>query len=138
MYRIAAVGLIALLSVSCTNDVECDLCGNWKSNAELTISGMEASTKLTDRQRKLFRSNFYGQLVVETTATQSRAYFPDENPDKVTWGPWKVLSKDKNRFITSTKMPNSDTWIEHTIVNHGNCYEVIRNHLGFSEWFCRK
>ena len=138
MNKVTAVLVIFLLPVSCTNNVECDLCGEWKSNAELTLPEMEASTKLTDKQRNLFRSNFYGKLVVETNETMSRGYFPDENPNEVTWGPWKVLSKDKNRIITSTQLPNSETWMEHTIVTHGKCYEVVQENLGFSEWFCRK
>lgn len=108
------------------------------SRMRATLPEMEASTKLTDKQRNLFRSNFYGQLVVETTATESRAYFPDENPSEVSWEPWKVLSKSGNRIVTTGKVPNSDKWIEHTVITHGDCYEVKQEHLGFSEWFCRK
>src|SRR5688500_1296469 len=126
-----ALAIMAALP-SCAEQ-SCDLCGRWRSNAERTLPVMEASSILSDKQRRLFRSNFYGQLVVETREKDSRSYFPDQFPKSVAWEPWQLVSRSGN-LLTVTYSLGGDTVVREIQLD-GDCYRVSQPNLGFGEWF---
>jgi hypothetical protein len=128
-----ALTLVAALS-SCVGQ-ECELCGRWQSNAELTLAEMEKSSVLSVKQRQLFRTNFYGRLIVETRETDSRAYFSGESPDSAKWESWQVVSRSGNTLVI--KLPIGDELVTRSITFDGECYRVDQPNLGFGEWFCR-
>ena len=114
----------------------CDMCGRWQSNADRTLAEMEMSPLLSDKQRRFFRNNFYGRLIVEIRETHSRAYFPDEFSESVAaWEPWQEISRSGDS-VTVKETIAGETLIR-SVTLHGNCYRVDQPNLGFGEWFCR-
>ena len=135
MRRIPIVLTIAVALSSCA-DQSCELCGRWRSNAELTLPEMEKSPLLSEKQRQFFRDDFYGQLVVETRKKDSRAYFPDQSPESVAWEPWQLVSRSGNALTVRYSMGGDPVVRE--IKLDGDCYQVLQPNLGFGEWFCRE
>lgn len=128
-----SLAIIVALS-SCARE-ECELCGHWRSNAERTLSEMEKSPLLSDKQRQLFRNDFYGRLIVETRKADSRAYFPDQAAESVDWSPWQVVSHSGNS-MTIRESIDGETVLR-SITLDGDCYRVDQPNLGFGEWFCK-
>lgn len=126
--------MIAAALTSCA-DQPCELCGRWRSNAERTLPEMEKSPLLSEKQRRLFRNDFYGKLIVETRADSFRTYFPDQSPDSVAWQPWQFVSRSGNALTARYFLDGNS--VERTIRLEGDCYQVLQPHLGFSEWFCK-
>jgi len=90
---------------------------------------------LSDKQRQLFRNNFYGRLIVETRESDMRAYFPDESADSVIWEPWQEVSRSGDSV--AIKVVIGGETVIRSITLHDNCYRVDQPNLGFGEWFCR-
>lgn len=128
-----ALTIVALLS-GCTKQ-ECELCGHWRSDAERTLTEMEKSSVLSDKQRRFFRNDFYGHLIVETRENDGRAYFPDQAPDSVPWEPWEVVMRSDESLTVRYSMGGKT--FERSIMIDEDCYRVEQPELGFGEWFCR-
>ncbi len=97
---------------------------------------MEQSALLTEEQRRLFRNDFFGRLVVETKPDFSKAFFADENPDAVEWGAWEILTQEGRSLTIRYKL--EDEWLVRSVRVEGDCYRVEQPHLGFGEWFCKE
>ena len=113
----------------------CELCGRWRSDAARTLPEMEKSVRLTEKQRLLFRNDFFGKLVEETREKYLRAYFPDQSPESVAWEPWQVVSRKGAVFQVSHLVAGE--LVQREVRLDGNCYRVLIPELGFGEWFCR-
>jgi len=118
----------------CANS-PCDLCGEWRSNADLTLDEMARSDKLSDKQRRFFSDNFFGRLTVETRESSSRAYFPDDDLSSISWEPSEVILKRGNSLLVKERLGGKT--IVRSVLLRGDCYRVDQPDLGFGEWFCR-
>lgn len=130
------IALAIVAAVPSCAEQSCELCGRWRSNAERTLPEMEKSSILSDKQRRLFRNNFYGQLVVETREKDSRAYFFDQSPESVAWEPWQLIARSGNSLTVRHSL-GGDTVVREIQLD-GDCYRVSQPNLGFGEWFCRE
>ena len=129
-----ALAMAALIS-GCANRV-CDLCGHWRSNAELTLAEMEKTPDLSEKKRQFFRNGFYGRLVVERKVNELRMYFQDQLPESGAWEPWQITSRSGDTFTTKYFFEGEPRI--NVITLTGSCYRVLQPSLGFAEWFCKE
>lgn len=99
---------------------------------------MERSASLSEARKQFYRDGFFGRLVVETTPTQARSYFPDEAPDSVAWFAWEVVERRGDDFVTRFRDEDAGRWVGKNVRLDGDCYRVEQPELGFGEWFCRQ
>ena len=136
--KLAVACIVIAGLASCRDASYCELCGRWQSHAERTLQEMEAAPALTEARRRFYRDGFFGRLVVESTATHSRAWFPDEDPDDVPWTAWEVTAREGATREVRFKDPESGEWRRRSLRLEGDCYRIDQPELGFGEWFCRK
>jgi hypothetical protein len=135
MARILITLVIAALISGCANRA-CELCGRWRSNAELTLAEMEKTPDLSEKKRQFFRDGFYGRLVIETKAHELRTYFQDQSSTSAAWEPWQIVSRSGDTFTTKYFFEGEP--MVHVITLNGSCYKVLQPSLGFAEWFCKE
>ncbi len=60
----ALIIIAATCMYSCSNELEKEILGAWRSNRDLTVGSVEKSQTLSEKQKKfLFDPNFFGHLV---------------------------------------------------------------------------
>ena len=118
---------LLLLPVVSPGSDDCPLKGKWRSNEKATLEQMEKYGKVTERQRKFFRNNYFGKLIHEYSCTEAVSYYEG------------TVQRDQytisHRYGNVLEVHFSKGVVKITLDN--DCYFMPLGQLGFSEVFCR-
>lgn len=143
--RLIATGLLASLLAGCARDPVDQLYGHWKSYEAGTLTELEAAkeagrlTEWSEEREAFLRAGFFGRLEILIEPGRSKAWFPEENPDDVSWDEHSLNYLGESTFLSISKSAaTGETYPRQLKLQaDGKCYVVEQDSVGFSEWFCR-
>ncbi len=130
-----AVAAVIGLACGCAATEQRALVGVWKSDAPRTVASMRATPGIPEDIRHALEADYYGHLVLEYRAGTVRAYFDNRDYDSGR-RPYRVLSADDERVVTSEWNELLGTFEESTAYRDGECIFGLAENWAFREYFC--
>lgn len=111
----------------------CPLNGYWKSHEKKTLESLSKAKNVTEKQQKIFGSDFFGKLVMFVECGQFTSALEG-------WGEttrYETISTTRDKVVIQyIEFPDDKDPTEKEIHLHGGCYSVPINGGQFREYMC--
>jgi len=112
---------------------DCLLSGEWVSNEEMTLTSMNSSGKINEKQRKLLSSDFFGKLKLTYTCNSVTSLF--EGQSRIST--YELVRNENGGFIMKSIVDDVKYDQEIWFTDDNRCYYSVVGKLNFNEYFCK-